>query len=46
MVGIGNSGVDIAVELGRVAKQVCWQSLTSPVASRVFMGIILNVALA
>lgn len=24
VVGIGNSGVDIAVELGRVAKQVCW----------------------
>lgn len=27
VVGIGNSGVDIAVELGRVAKQVCLRSL-------------------
>lgn len=26
MVGIGNSGLDIAVELSRVTKQVCWSS--------------------
>lgn len=29
VVGIGNSGVDIAVELSRVAKQVCLLSTTS-----------------
>lgn len=26
VVGIGNSGIDIAVELSHTAKQVCWES--------------------